>query len=66
MFNRHIESFIKNNYRLSLLNTKKEDGTFPKINKSEINEIYRSVTEGLTFIPKIEVFSEFNFNRSFS
>ena len=57
MFNRSIESFIKNNYRLSTLNTLKDDGTFPKINKSEINEIYRSVTEGLPFIPKIEVFS---------
>jgi hypothetical protein len=57
MFNRNIEDFIKTNFRLNNLNIRKEDGTFPKINKSEINEIFRSVTEGLPHIPKIEVFS---------
>jgi hypothetical protein len=57
MFNRTIEEFIKDNYRLSTLNTRNEDGSFPKINKSEINEIYRSVTEAMPYIPKIEVFS---------
>jgi hypothetical protein len=57
MFNGIIVEFIQSNYRLSTLNTRKEDGTFPKINKSEINEIYRSVTEAMSYIPKIEVFS---------
>ncbi len=57
MFNREVTEFINSAFRLKSLNTLKEDGTFPKINKSEINEIYRTVTENLTHIPKIEVFS---------
>jgi hypothetical protein len=57
MFDKEVSRFIDNNYRLKTLNTLKEDGSFPKINKSEINEIYRTITEGLVHIPKIEVFS---------
>jgi hypothetical protein len=57
MFNREVTEFINSTFRLKSLNTLNEEGTFPKINKSEINEIYRTVTENLTHIPKIEVFS---------
>lgn len=38
-------------------NKKDETGNFPKINKSDINEIYRRVTKVYPKIPKIEVFS---------
>ena len=57
MFYADVTEFIKSNNRLNTLNSALPTGGFPKINKSEINEIYRCITEKLTHVPKIEVFS---------
>lgn len=57
MFYADVTEFIKSNNRLNTLNSSLPTGGFPKINKSEINEIYRCITEKLTHVPKIEVFS---------
>jgi hypothetical protein len=57
MFYSDVTEFIKSNHRLNTLNSALPSGDFPKINKSEINEIYRCITEELPYIPKIEVFS---------
>jgi hypothetical protein len=57
MFYADVSDFIKSNNRLHTLNSALPSGGFPKINKSEINEIYRCISESLTYIPKIEVFS---------
>ena len=57
MFYADVTEFIKSNHRLNTLNSALPTGGFPKINKSEINEIYRCITEKLTHVPKIEVFS---------
>lgn len=57
MFYTDVTEFIKSNNRLNTLNSALPTGGFPKINKSEINEIYRCITEKLTHVPKIEVFS---------
>lgn len=57
MFYNNITEFIQSNYRLNLLNSALPTGGFPKINKSEINEIYRCISEKLTYIPRIEIFS---------
>ena len=57
MFYTDVTEFIKSNHRLNTLNSALPTGGFPKINKSEINEIYRCITEKLIHVPKIEIFS---------
>lgn len=57
MFETHISHLIDTHPRLKQLNTITESGAFPKINKSEINEIYKIVTTSLPQVPKIEIFS---------
>lgn len=57
MFRKHITELIDTHPRLNHFNTMMESGGFPKINKSEINEIYKIVTLSLPLVPKIEIFS---------
>lgn len=57
MIHKLVLNLIDSNKRLTELNTMTEAGTFPKINKSEINEIYRIVTTSLPKVPRIEIFS---------
>jgi hypothetical protein len=57
MFRKHITELIDTHPRLNYFNTMMESGGFPKINKSEINEIYKIVTLSLPLVPKIEIFS---------
>lgn len=52
-----IKDLLLSDPRFSRYNTRLEDGTFPKINKSDINEIYRHVIESIPGIPIIEAFS---------
>lgn len=57
MFQKYVAGLIDTHPRLKQLNTITEAGTFPKINKSEINEIYKIVTQSLPLVPRIEIFS---------
>ena len=57
MFRKYISALIETHPRLNYFNTMMESGGFPKINKSEINEIYKIVTQSLPMVPKIEIFS---------
>jgi hypothetical protein len=59
------EEFVKRSVKATLsihpkfhkFSTKDENGDYPKINKSEINEIYSHVINDLPDLPKIEIFS---------
>lgn len=52
-----IKGLLLNDPRFNRYNIRNEDGTFPKINKSDINDIYRHVIESIPGIPIIEAFS---------
>ena len=59
------EKMISDQIRIALslvtkfdkFNIKLEDGTFPKLNKNDINEIYRYVLDAVPGVPIIEAFS---------
>jgi hypothetical protein len=57
MIDQDIKDLLLLNPRYNRYNIKNEDGTFPKINKSDINEIYRHVIDSIPGVPIIEAFS---------
>jgi hypothetical protein len=57
MFYVLIYEVLDNDPNINRFNKMDDTGSFPKINKSDINEIYRYVTKVHPKIPKIEVFS---------
>lgn len=57
MISERIKSLLLNNERYNRFNVSNPDGSFPKINKSDINEIYRHVLDSIPDVPIIEAFS---------
>jgi hypothetical protein len=57
MFYELIYDVLDNDPSVSRFNKMEESGSFPKINKSDINHIYQHVISVHPHIPKIEVFS---------
>jgi hypothetical protein len=57
MISERIKSLLLNNDRYNRFNVANEEGVFPKINKSDINEIYRFTLESIPGVPIIEAFS---------
>jgi hypothetical protein len=57
MINESIKRLLLNNERYNRFNIANPDGSFPKINKSDINEIYRHVLDSIPDVPIIEAFS---------
>ena len=57
MFYVIIYDILDNDPNINRFNKMDDTGGFPKINKSDINEIYRYVTKIQPKIPKIEIFS---------
>lgn len=57
MISERIKSLLLNNERYNRFNVANEEGNFPKINKSDINEIYRFVLESIPGVPIIEAFA---------
>jgi hypothetical protein len=57
MFYELIYDVLDNDPNINRFNRADENGSFPKINKSDINEIYRYVIGVHPDIPRIEVFS---------
>lgn len=57
MIQTQIKDILLNDLRYNRFNVVTEEGTFPKINKSDINEIYRHVLDKIPGVPIIEAFS---------
>ena len=57
MISGQIKDLLLGNERYNRFNIKTEEGTFPKINKSDINEIYRHILDSIPGVPIIEAFS---------
>jgi hypothetical protein len=57
MISDQIKNLLLNNQRYNRFNVANPDGSFPKINKSDINEIYRHILESIPEVPIIEAFS---------
>ena len=57
MISGKIKDLLLGNERYNRFNIKTEEGTFPKINKSDINEIYRHILDSIPGVPIIEAFS---------
>lgn len=57
MISSRIKELLLENDRYNRFNVKNEDGVFPKINKSDINEIYRYILDSIPGVPIIEAFS---------
>jgi hypothetical protein len=57
MISERIKNLLLGNERYNRFNVMNSDGTFPKINKSDINEIYRHVLDSIPDVPIIEAFS---------
>jgi hypothetical protein len=57
MISGKIKSLLLDNERYNRFNVKNEEGNFPKINKSDINEIYRYILDSIPGVPIIEAFS---------
>jgi hypothetical protein len=57
MISEQIKNLLLNNQRYNRFNVANPDGSFPKINKSDINEIYRHVLDSIPEVPIIEAFS---------
>jgi hypothetical protein len=54
---RSVHSLVEHHSKFRRFIQKGEDGEYPKVNKSEINEIYSYVTTEISSQPKIEIFS---------
>jgi hypothetical protein len=52
-----VEHILQTNEKFRKYSTPNEDGEYPKINKSEINEVYSYIVNELPKLPKIEIFS---------
>jgi hypothetical protein len=52
-----VHNLVNGHQKFYKFTQKGEDGEYPKVNKSEINEIYSYVTTELSSHPKIEIFS---------
>jgi len=52
-----IKNLLTGDPKYNRYNIQNADGTFPKLNKSDINDIYRHVLESIPGVPIIEVFS---------
>jgi hypothetical protein len=57
MISGQIKDLLLGNERYNRFNIKTEEGSFPKINKSDINEIYRHILDSIPGVPIIEAFS---------
>ena len=57
MIKDQIKNILFSDPRYNRFNVMNEEGTFPKINKSDINEIYRHVLDSMPEVPIIEAFS---------
>jgi hypothetical protein len=57
MIKDQIKNILFSNPRYNRFNVMNEEGSFPKINKSDINEIYRYVLDSMPEVPIIEAFS---------
>ena len=57
MIDEKIKHILLTNPRYNRFNIMNEDGSFPKINKSDINEIYRHILNEIPGVPIIEAFS---------
>jgi hypothetical protein len=57
MIQTQIKDILLNDLRYNRFNVVTAEGTFPKINKSDINEIYRHVLDKIPGVPIIEAFS---------
>jgi hypothetical protein len=57
MITDRIKYLLLENDRYKKFNTKNDEGSFPKINKSDINDIYSHVLESIPGVPIIEAFS---------
>ena len=57
MIDEKIKHILLTNPRYNRFNVMNEDGSFPKINKSDINEIYRHILDEIPGVPIIEAFS---------
>ena len=57
MIKDQITNILFSNPRYNRFNVMNEEGSFPKINKSDINEIYRYVLDSMPEVPIIEAFS---------
>jgi hypothetical protein len=57
MISTQIKDLLLGNERYNRFNIKTEEGAFPKINKSDINEIYRHILDSMPGVPIIEAFS---------
>jgi hypothetical protein len=52
-----VHNLVNGHIKFHKFTQKGTDGEYPKVNKSEINEIYSYVTTELSSHPKIEIFS---------
>lgn len=57
MITDRIKYLLLENDRYKKFNTKNDEGSFPKINKSDINDIYSHILESIPGVPIIEAFS---------
>lgn len=57
MISDRIKELLFSNPVTNRFNIKTDEGVFPKINKSDINEIYRYILESIPGVPIIEAFS---------
>ena len=51
-----VKDYIENGEEFKKFHTRDQDGALPKINKSNINEIYANVITKFDKFPKIEIF----------
>jgi hypothetical protein len=52
-----VEFILQTHEKFKKYSTPNEEGEYPKVNKSEINEVYSYIINELPKLPKIEIFS---------